>query len=70
MISTMCRSFALAGFAVSQTPSTVPVKDASLAASYDAPSTAEVWDSSTAGNRRFVAAVEENMSSRPLGLFA
>lgn len=61
MIRTLCLSLvlSLAGAAAAQTPSAVPAQHASHAASQDAPSAAEVWNSLMAGNRRFVAGKPE-----------
>jgi len=57
MIRTLCLSLVLtlAGSGIAQTPPTALAQHSSHAPSHAAPSAAEVWDSLTAGNRRFVA---------------
>ncbi|MGB9235243.1 MAG: hypothetical protein WCC04_12585, partial [Terriglobales bacterium] len=57
MIRTLCLSLvlSLAGSGIAQTPPTALAQHSSHAPSHAAPSAAEVWDSLTAGNRRFVA---------------
>jgi carbonic anhydrase len=61
MIRTLCLSLvlSLAGAVAAQTSSAVPVKHASHAASPDAQSATEVWNTLMAGNRRFVAGKPE-----------
>ncbi len=57
MIRTLCLSLvlSLAASAIAQAPPAVPAQHASHAPSQAMPSAAEVWNSLTAGNRRFVA---------------
>jgi len=57
MIRTLCLSLMLsfASYGIAQAPPAVSTQNTLHAPSHAAPSAAEVWDSLTAGNRRFVA---------------
>jgi carbonic anhydrase len=57
MIRTLCLSLMLsvASYGIAQAPPAAPTQDTLHAPSHAAPSAAEVWDSLTAGNQRFVA---------------